>query len=148
MKKPGTIIAGGLLVLLAGCATGPAGSSPGAPAGGVEPPAARAGRAAPAAVPAGGAADTPPAGFYFLEVESDPPGCTVVVDGMPVGKAPLRLTLPGTDRGFFREEVSIRVRFIAEGAGRPSASIEEKLSPTDRIPARIVFTPAGARRVR
>lgn len=86
-------------------------------------------------------------GSYFVWIESDPAGGQVVVDGLPQGRTPLRLTLPGTERGFFRADVSVRVRFIAEDAAHLSSSIEEKFSPTDRIPKRILFTPAAAQRV-
>lgn len=88
-----------------------------------------------------------PEGEYVVEVESQPSEGTVVVNGIPVGKAPCRVVLPGTTRGFFRDPVSIRVRFIAADAAHQSASVEETFGATDKIPTKVVFTPAGAQRV-
>lgn len=88
-----------------------------------------------------------PAGEFAVLVESEPDGGTVVVNGIPVGKAPQRIVLPGTARGFFRDQVSLKVRFIAADASKPSQTVEELLTPLDRIPATVKFTPTGASRV-
>lgn len=120
-----------LAVGLAGCATRPP-----SPAG------QRSGTASVAT------AEPPPAGAYAIWVESEPTGGTVVVDGVPRGKTPLRIVVPGTPRGFFRTEVSIRVRFVAPDAGHLSATMEESFTPTDRIPSRLTYTPADVRRTR
>lgn len=90
---------------------------------------------------------TLPEGEYAVLVTSDPDGGTVVVNGIPVGKAPQRIVLPGTAHGFFRDQVSLKVRFIAADATRPSETVEELLTPLDRIPATVRFTPTGASRV-
>lgn len=82
-----------------------------------------------------------------LLIESTPSGATVVIDGRPVGKTPHRLAVAGTQRGFFRAETEIRVRFIASSAEENSATVSENFGPTDRVPARVIFTPQGARRV-
>ncbi len=97
--------------------------------------------------PASPATQQPVAGSYVVQVESEPGGATVVVDGVPVGRTPCAITLAGTDGGFFRNTVSVRVRFIAEDPAFASATVEEAFALTDRIPARIVFTPAGAKRI-
>ncbi len=120
-----------LAVALAGCAT--------------RPPTPAGQRSATASV---GKAEPPPAGAYAIWVESEPTGGTVVVDGVPQGKTPLRIVVPGTSRGFFRTEVSIRVRFVAPDPGHLSATMEETFAPTDRIPSRLTYTPAGVRRTR
>lgn len=88
-----------------------------------------------------------PADEYSVLVESVPDGATVVVNGIPVGKAPRRILLPGTPRGFFRDPNSVKVRFIATDAAHPSQTVEELLTPLDRIPAAIRFTLTGATRV-
>lgn len=88
-----------------------------------------------------------PQGEYAVLVESLPLGGIVVVNGIPVGKAPQRILLPGTQRGFFRDPVSLKVRFIAADAAHPSQTVEELLTPLDKIPARVRFTPNGATRL-
>jgi hypothetical protein len=118
-------------VWLAGCSTPPA-----APTG------------SRSAAPAAAGSEPLAAGSYAIWVESEPPGGTVVVDGVPQGKTPLRIVVPGTARGFFRTEISIRVRFVAPDAGHLSATMDESFSPTDRIPSRLTYTPAGVRRTR
>ncbi|GAB1489428.1 hypothetical protein MASR2M8_18810 [Opitutaceae bacterium] len=100
------------------------------------------------AAPAVADAEPPPAGFYAIWVESEPTGGTVVVDGVPQGKTPLRIVVPGTARGFFRSGMSIRVRFVATEAARLSATMEESFTPTDRIPSRLTYTPADVHRTR
>jgi hypothetical protein len=87
------------------------------------------------------------AGEYAVWVDSDPDGGIVVVNGVPVGRAPQRVILQGSSRGFFRADVSIKMRFVATDTNHTSQTIEEQLSPLDRIPARIHFTPVGATRV-
>ena len=88
-----------------------------------------------------------PPGEFAVLVESVPDGATVVVNGIPVGKAPQRILLPGTPRGFFRDQVSLKVRFIAADVNHTSQTVEELLTPLDRIPSGVRFTPAGATRV-
>lgn len=80
-------------------------------------------------------------------VESVPKGATVVVNGIPVGKAPQRVVLPGTQRGFFRDQVSLKVRFIAADTEQTSKTVEELLTPLDKIPAIVRFTTSGSTRV-
>lgn len=118
-----------LLLALAGCTTRPVAPVPAGPAG------------SPVAKPV-------PANFYPVWIESEPSGATVVVDGVPQGRTPLRVAIPGSARGFFRTETSIRVRFVAADAGQVSATIEERFAPTDRIPTRLDYTPLGVRRTR
>lgn len=86
-------------------------------------------------------------GERWLLIESTPSGATVVVDGVPVGRTPYRLSVTETARGFFREETTVRVRFVATSSGERSATVAETFSPTDRVPERVIFTPEGARRV-
>ena len=80
-------------------------------------------------------------------IESEPKGGVVVVNGVPAGRTPQRVVLSGTSRGFLREAVSIKVRFVAADTDHTSQTIEEQLTPLDKIPARIHFTPTGTSRV-
>lgn len=89
---------------------------------------------------------TLPSGHYAIMVESQPSGATVVIDGIPVGRSPRRVVVPGTSMGFFRDAISIKVRFLATDAQSMSQTVEEQLTPRDRIPAALMFTPGGARR--
>ena len=88
-----------------------------------------------------------PEGEYRLMIESTPSELVVVVNGIPVGKTPRTIELAGTPRGFFRDQVSIKVRFISTDAAHPSQSVEELLTPLDRIPSTVKFTNAGTTRV-
>ena len=88
-----------------------------------------------------------PAGEYALQIESEPSGATVVMNGKPCGKTPCRVVLAGNARGFLREQVSLKVRFIAADASQSSQTVEEVLTPLDRVPTALRFTPAGATRV-
>ncbi len=86
-------------------------------------------------------------GEYRLAIESTPSDAMVVVNGIPVGKTPRTIELSGTPRGFFHDQVSVKVRFLATDATHPSQTVEELLTPLDRIPATVKFTPAGTTRV-
>jgi len=81
-----------------------------------------------------------------MRVESDPTGATIVVNGRPVGKAPLELCLPATPQGFFRDYVEIRARFIANNESEESQTDIEEFSPREKVPSVLHFTPAGSRR--
>jgi hypothetical protein len=86
-------------------------------------------------------------GEYALMVESEPTGATVVVNGTPCGKTPCRVVVQANGRGFLREQVSIKVRFIAANEGQSSQTVEEVLTTLDKVPTEIRFTTAGATRV-
>lgn len=87
------------------------------------------------------------AGEYEVWVDSDPAGGTVVVNGVPVGRAPQRVVLAGSSRGFLRDDVSIKVRFVATDTNHTSQTVEEQLTPLDKIPAGLHFTVSGVTRV-
>ncbi len=79
-------------------------------------------------------------------VESEPTGAIIVVDGRPVGKAPVRLAMPATPLGFFRDYVEVRARFVATTEGTDSRTTVEAFTPRERVPAVLHFTPEGAQR--
>jgi hypothetical protein len=87
------------------------------------------------------------AGDYAVLIDSEPVGGIVVVNGVPAGRTPQRIVISGTAHGFSREGVSIKVRFVAADTDHTSQTIEEQLTPLDKIPASVHFTPAGATRV-
>ena len=101
---------------------------------------------APTAVPSAGEVPRVSDQVTML-VESVPAGATIVVDGRPVGKAPLHLDVPATVLGFFRDYLEIRARFIAETESEVSHTAIEEFTPREKVPAVLRFTPAGARRV-
>jgi hypothetical protein len=86
-------------------------------------------------------------GEYALTVESEPTGMTVVMNGKPSGKTPCTVIVQANGRGFLREQVSIKVRFVAADETEESRTIEEVLSTLDKVPAGIRFTQSGAFRI-
>jgi hypothetical protein len=81
-----------------------------------------------------------------IQVESIPAGATIVVDGKPVGKTPLQLSIGATTLGFFRDYVEIRARFVATDSSEISKTAMVEFSPREKVPARLEFTPDGAQR--
>lgn len=79
-------------------------------------------------------------------VHSQPEGATVVVDGHPVGATPVEVSVPVTGRGFLSRSMSVKVRFVATDPLSLSRTVELELTPLDRAPARLDFTPNGSRR--
>jgi hypothetical protein len=79
-------------------------------------------------------------------VESTPAGATIVMDGRPMGKAPLHLAIPATPLGFFRDYVELRARFIASDETEVSRTATEEFTPREKVPAVLQFTPDGAQR--
>lgn len=86
-------------------------------------------------------------GEYRVLITSEPSGSVVVINGIPVGATPRRVLLPGNAQGFSRQNVSIRVRFVANNPNEKSQTVEQKLTPLEKIPERIDFSRAGAKRV-
>lgn len=141
-----TLLTIGLIGFLAGCGTV---SKPG-----VKPKKPSAPTGAATTGPKGGASSAVKSGEeplaegeFRLEIESTPSDAMVVVNGIPVGRTPRTIEIAGTKHGFFRDQVSVKVRFISTDTTHPSQTIEEMLTPLDKIPARVKFTPGGATRV-
>jgi hypothetical protein len=88
----------------------------------------------------------PPVAWTTLLVESTPPGAVIVVDGRPVGKTPVRIAVPDTPQGFFRDYMEIRARFIATDPSLDSRTVMEEFTPREKVPAVLHFTPEGAQR--
>lgn len=86
-------------------------------------------------------------GEYRVLITSEPAGSVVVINGIPVGTTPRRVLLPGNAQGFSQKNVSIRVRFIAASPAEKSQTVEQKLTPLDKIPEEIRFKREGAERV-
>jgi PEGA domain len=82
----------------------------------------------------------------MMLVESVPSGAIIVVDGRPVGKAPLRLAVPATAQGFFLNDIEIRARFVATDATGVSRTAVEEFTLREKVPAALHFTPEGAQR--
>ena len=49
----------------------------------------------------------PPKGEFVLSIDSEPSGAVIVVNGIPVGKAPLQLKVKTTPQGFFRNYMTV-----------------------------------------
>ncbi len=160
-SAPGILFWAAVLLMVPGCATVkppppkvpvvvlPA--APAAPAPAPAPPPRPAAETIPAPVspaPAPPVAGEVPATRQIMLVESEPAGAVIVVDGRPVGKAPLRLDVPITPQGFFRADMEIRARFVARDATEVSRTAVEEFNPRERVPAVLRFTPDGAQRLR
>lgn len=82
-------------------------------------------------------------GMFAIQIESLPSGAMIVINGVPSGRTPKRILLAGTSQGFARERISIKVRFLAIQPSEESVTVEDQLTPLDRIPAGLIFTPKG-----
>jgi len=149
------VLAAAGLLLAAGCTTagqthGPSAAAPaaapvppvGSPAPSAPIPSAPAAVSATGEVPPGEAA----VGTLDLLVESTPPGAIIVLDGVPVGRAPLHLQIAATPLGFFREYREIRARFLATDEEQVTRSAVVEFTPREKVPAVVRFTPDGAQR--
>lgn len=85
-------------------------------------------------------------GKFAIQIESLPSDAMIVVNGVPSGRTPKRILLAGTSQGFARERTSIKVRFLALQPDNQSVTVEDQLTPLDRIPAGLIFTPNGVQR--
>ena len=88
----------------------------------------------------------PRAGEQIVEISSMPVGARILVNNQPMGRAPLRLVLKVKPQGFCADYVSVKARFLAEDADHVSQTVEVQLTPLEKAPARLVFTPEGAQR--
>ncbi len=95
---------------------------------------------APAAIPA------PPKGESVMSIDSEPAGAVIVVNDIPIGKAPLRLKVKTTAQGFFRDYMTVKARFLAKSSAETSITVEEDCTPREKIPGGIIFTPEGSQR--
>lgn len=93
-------------------------------------------------VPAGleaTSAKSPAAQTVTILVTSEPAYGMVVVNRVPVGVAPQRIKLPATAAGFFREPVTIAVRFVSREVDEASISEAQDFNTLDRVPVRLEF---------
>jgi hypothetical protein len=93
-------------------------------------------------------ASTPalPKDEFVMSIDSDPSGATIVVNGIPIGKAPLQLKVKTTPQGFFRDYLTVKARFLATSSEETSITVEDDCTPRDKIPGEITFTPQGSQR--
>ncbi len=85
-------------------------------------------------------------GEFVLQIESLPSNALIIIDGAPSGRTPMKILLAVTPQGFARARTSIKVRFLAMLPGEQSVTIEDQLTPLDRIPVGLIFTPSGVQR--
>jgi hypothetical protein len=93
-------------------------------------------------------ASTPalPKDEFVMSIDSEPSGATIVVNGIPIGKAPLQLKVKTTLQGFFRDYLTVKARFLATSEDETSITVEDDCTPREKIPGKIMFTPQGAQR--
>jgi hypothetical protein len=108
-----------------------------------KPPAAPTSVAPPPAV-----VSTPalPKDEFVMSIDSEPSGAVIVVNGIPIGKAPLQLKVKTTPQGFFRDYLTVKARFLATSSEETSITVEDDCTPREKIPGKIIFTPQGAHR--
>lgn len=82
-----------------------------------------------------------------IRIDSNPTGAMILVDGKPVGRAPVEVVVDTTENGFFKAPVTIRARFVAGETGGESFSIDERLGQLERVPQALVFSHDGAQRI-
>jgi hypothetical protein len=82
-----------------------------------------------------------------IEITSDPGAARIIVNGQPVGRAPLQVKLRVTPQGFCSDYITIKARFVAENPTQVSQTIETELTPREKVPAKIFFTRQGAQRL-
>jgi hypothetical protein len=82
----------------------------------------------------------------IMTIDSDPAGAIIVVDDIPIGKAPQRLKVKTALHGFFRDYMTVKARFLAASLTEASHTVEEDCTPLEKIPGKIVFTLQGAQR--
>jgi hypothetical protein len=123
-----------LLLLAGGCARVPT----------VRAPAVEPGAAPAASSPAPAA--SPRSNEAAIEITSEPAGATILVNDRPSGKAPLRLAVKTTPQGFCADYLTIKARFIASDASQASQTTEADLTPREKAPRELVFTPQGVQR--
>jgi len=112
------------LLILAGCATPPVAPVP-----------------APAATTVPLAADQ-----VFIEITSEPAAAYLLVNNQPSGHAPLRLAVKVTPQGFLTDYLTIKARFVASDATQVSQTSVAELTPRDKAPQSLAFTPQGVQR--
>ena len=127
-----------LLLLSPGCARVPTvrapDSAPGAPAA----PSYSAARLAP--LPGSQPAE------MAIDVTSEPAGAMILVNDRPAGHAPLRLAVKTTSQGFCADYLTIKARFVAGDPSQVSQTTETDLTPREKAPRELVFTPQGVQR--
>jgi hypothetical protein len=104
--------------------------------------------AAPSVAPPPAAVSTPapPKDEFVMAIDSEPSGAVIVVNGVPIGKAPLQLKVKATLQGFFRDYMTVKARFLATSEDETSITVEDDCTPRDKIPREIIFMPQGAQR--
>ena len=112
-------------------------------------PTVRAPVAEPAAAPTALASPptmSSPATEAAIDITSEPAGATILVNDRPSGKTPLRLAVKTTSQGFCADYLTIKARFIASDASQVSQTTEADLTPREKAPRELVFTPQGVER--
>ena len=94
--------------------------------------------------PASAATPAPAKDELVVSIDSEPAGAIIVVNDIPIGKAPLRLKVKATPQGFFRDYLTVKARFLATSEAETSRTVEEDCTPLEKIPGGIMFTPQGA----
>ena len=85
-------------------------------------------------------------GEALIEITSEPAAAIILVNDQLSGRAPLRLAVTVTPQRFCKDYLTIKARFVATDASQISQTVEVELTPRDKAPTALAFTPQGARR--
>jgi len=80
-----------------------------------------------------------------IAITSVPAGARVLVNNRMIGRAPLELLVKVTPQGFCADYVTVKASFVAEDPAHVSQTIATELTPREKAPTRIEFTPEDAR---
>lgn len=81
-----------------------------------------------------------------IDVTSEPAGAIILVNDRPSGRTPLRVAVKTTAQGFCADYLTIKARFVASDPSQVSRTTEVDLTPREKAPRELVFTPQGVQR--
>lgn len=93
-----------------------------------------------------GPASLSPSSEAAIDITSEPAGAMILVNDKPSGRTPLRVAVKTTAKGFCADYLTIKARFVASDASQMSQTTEADLTPREKAPKELVFTPQGVQR--
>jgi hypothetical protein len=85
-------------------------------------------------------------GEAVIEITSEPAMAFILVNDQLSGRTPVRLTVKVSPQGFCTDYLTIKARFVAQDASQDSQTQELQLTPREKAPIALMFTPLGVQR--
>ncbi len=85
-------------------------------------------------------------GEAVIEITSEPAMAFILVNDRLSGRTPVRLVVKVNAQGFCADYLSIKARFVAQDASQVSQTQELQLTPREKAPMALIFTPQGVQR--